>query len=423
MGRRFLLLQGPHGPFFASLATSLRRAGAKVWRVGFNAADRAFWPTDGYLSFREHVDQFEDWLTNVLETHEITDVVIYGTFRPAHQTACKLARDRGLTLHCLEEGYLRPYWVTYERGGTNAASRSMTIPLEDMEASGPHGRLSEPPDRWGDMWQHMFWGALYHAILLFGAHRYPQHRPHREPGVRREVWLYGKSLALGPLRIAARAIATTRIRLSGYPYHIVLLQLAHDANFREHGPFGSQADFLEVVFAGFAEGAPKHHHLVLKAHPLEDGREPLHPLIRRLTKLHGLSGRVHFVSGGKLARLLRTAKSAVTVNSTSAEQALWRGLPVRAFGSAVYRRDGLTSEQPITQFFGDPVPPNIEAYHTYRAFQMATSQVAGGYYAFRNRAKLTRQLPDLMLADADPYTRVLSKPDTEARRQQLRVVS
>ena len=41
--RVFLLLQGPHGPFFHALARMLRAAGSTVWRVGFNAGDRAFW--------------------------------------------------------------------------------------------------------------------------------------------------------------------------------------------------------------------------------------------------------------------------------------------------------------------------------------------------------------------------------------------
>ena len=41
--RVFLFLQGPHGPFFHALGRMLREAGATVWRVGFNAGDRAFW--------------------------------------------------------------------------------------------------------------------------------------------------------------------------------------------------------------------------------------------------------------------------------------------------------------------------------------------------------------------------------------------
>ena len=44
-------------------------------------------------------------------------------------------------------------------------------------------------------------------------------------------------------------------------------------------------DFLTLVIEGFAQGAPAHHHLVFKAHPLEDGRAPIAREIRRLTAL------------------------------------------------------------------------------------------------------------------------------------------
>ncbi|HAV07941.1 MAG TPA: capsule biosynthesis protein CapA, partial [Rhodobacteraceae bacterium] len=80
------------------------------------------------------------------------------------------------------------------------------------------------------------------------------------------------------------------------------------------------------------EGAPKHHHLVFKAHPLEDGRAPLAQEIARLSAELGVAGRVHFLRGGKLAELLNQARSAVTVNSTAGQQVLWRGIPLKVFG-------------------------------------------------------------------------------------------
>jgi capsular polysaccharide export protein len=71
---------------------------------------------------------------------------------------------------------------------------------------------------------------------------------------------------------------------------------------------------------------------------------------------------VHFVRGGKLAPLLDSASSAVTVNSTSAQQALWRGLPLKCFGAAVYDKPEFVSEQPLAEFFRSPKPPDSAAY-------------------------------------------------------------
>lgn len=421
--RCFLFLQGPHGPFFARLGERLRLAGADVFRMGFNPGDQMFWRSPGFLPYHGAPEDLEAALETIIETHGITDLVCYGSSRPIHRNALNLARSRGLTAHVFEEGYLRPYWVTYERDGANANSPVTRLTLDEMARGLERGSpaLTEAPDRWGDMRAHMFWGAAYHACLLIGGRRFPAFRPHRQPGVKREFWLHLRRLIETPGRALRRRIATSRIKLGGFPYHLVLLQLAHDANFLDHGPFPDQAGFLDTLFHGFAEGAPRHHHLVLKAHPLEDGREPLRPLIRNLTQRHGLEGRVHFVSGGKLAPLLDAARSALTVNSTAAEQALWRALPLKVFGEAVFNRPEFVSFQPLPEFFAAPAPPEREAYLTYRAFLLATSQVSGGFYGFISRRKLLRQVPDLMLAEDSPYDRLLRSED-EARQQHLFLV-
>ncbi|MCV6594724.1 MAG: capsule biosynthesis protein CapA [Silicimonas sp.] len=421
--RRFLFLQGPHGPFFARLAQRLTAMGATCLRLGFNPGDSMFWPRDSYLPFHEPLDRLDARLAELIEAEGITDLVCYGSSRPIHKVALELARERGLTAHVFEEGYIRPYWVTYERGGANAASPLTALTLAQMERALDHGAppLTEAPDRWGNMRAHMFWGAVYHAVLMLGVRRYPAYRPHRSSGVRLEFWLHLKRLIATPVRTALRGIATARIRLGAFPYHLVLLQLAHDANFLDHGPFPDHRSFLDVVFRGFAAGAPAHHHLVLKAHPLEDGREPLRPLVRELTRAHGLAGRVHFVTGGKLAWLMDAARTTLTVNSTAAEQALWRGLPLKVFGAAVFNRPEFTSPQPVDHFFADPLPPDHEAYLTYRSFLLATSQIPGGFYGFVSRRKLLRQMPDLILATKSPYERMIDE-SVEAPAQHLRLL-
>ena len=423
--RRFLFLQGPHGPFFAGLAARLRAAGAETWRAGFNAGDAALWRGPGFLACSVRPEDWPSICEELIRAKGITDIVCYGASRPVHRDALEVAAKLGLRRHVFEEGYLRPYWITYERDGANASSPVIGLTLNQMASALEGGRplLTEAPDSWGDMGAHVFWGAVYHGLLLAGKSRFPEFTPHRSPGVPDEFRLHLKRLATMPVRRVTRYLATLRVRHGGFPYHLVLLQLAHDANFRHHGPFPGQEAFLDIVFKGFAEGAPAHHRLVLKAHPLEDGREPLRPLIRTLAERHGLSRRVHFISGGKLARLLNTAKTAVTVNSTSAEQALWRGLPLKAFGHAVYNRPEFVSDQPVAEFFRSPNLPDRDAYLTYRAFLLATSQVPGGYYAFRSRRKLLRQLPDLMLGDQSPTDLLLATfPTVAAKPQQFRIV-
>jgi capsular polysaccharide export protein len=397
-------------------------AGAEVWRVGFNRGDRAFWPSETFVPYR---GTLEDWPTTfraMIAANDITDIVLYGDTRPVHAEAVRAARAAGLTVHVFEEGYLRPYWVTYERGGSNGHSRLMQTGVPAMREALAQLDMDLPdaPARWGDMRQHMFWGALYHWFVLTGFWDFRNFKPHRALSVGQEFLLYCKRLLMLPIHRWERAAATFRIKHGGFPYHLVLLQLEHDASFQMHSPFKTMTEFLAVVMEGFAKGASPHHHIVFKAHPLEDGRVPVAREIRRLARLHGVERRVHFVRGGKLAALLNHARSAITVNSTAGQQVLWRGLPLKTFGAAVYAKPEFVSTQPLVEFFTLPTRPDSRAYRDYRHYLLETSQVPGGYYSSRGRRELLRQVVDMMLQPEDPYDALTS--GKAAPRQQLRVV-
>ncbi len=421
--RRFLFLQGPHGPFFHRLGRMLTAAGADVWRVGFNAGDRAFWfGTEGYIPYRGTPEDWPFAAGELIAGKGITDIVLYGDTRPIHAQAVAVARAAEVRVHVFEEGYMRPWWVTYERGGTNGNSRLMDMSVAEMKRALEMSDLDvpEPPAHWGDMRHHVFYGALYHWFVMFRNGDYRHFRRHRDLPVTTETWLYTRRLFLMPFLALHRMIATARIKYGGFPYHLVLLQLEHDASFRMHSPFTRMSEFLEIVIDGFAKGAPRHHHLVFKAHPLENGRSPLWRMIRDMAATHGVTDRVHFVGGGKLARLLDHARTAVTVNSTAAQQVLWRGIPLKVFGRAVYAKPEFVAEGSLPDFFAQPGRPDTRAYKDYRRFLLETSQVPGGFYSSRGRRQLLRQVVDMMLADEDPYDAL--KSGKAAPRQPLRLV-
>ena len=422
--RSFLFLQGPHGPFFSALGKILRSAGCTVRRVGFNAGDAAFWrDRASYLPFNGTLDAWPAHLETLLERHAITDIVLYGDTRPIHAQAVEIARRRKITVHVFEEGYLRPYWVTYERGGSNGHSRLMDMPVAAMEQALARSELDMPlpPAHWGDTRQHVVYGALYHWFVMFWNRRYRSFRPHRSLSVTKEFQLYLRRLLMMPLHALDRRIATARIRNGGFPYHLALLQLEHDSAFQSHSPFSTMTDFLDTVITEFAASAPLHHHLVFKAHPLEDGRVPLRREINRLARAHDVADRIHYVRGGKLAQLLNEARTAVTVNSTAGQQVLWRGLPLKVFGKAVYDKPEFVSTQPLADFFAAPARPDGRAYKQYRRYLLETSQLPGGFYSRSGRRQLLRQVVDMMLAEDDPYDAFLT--GTAAPRQHLRAVT
>ncbi|MEM9636779.1 MAG: capsular biosynthesis protein [Pseudomonadota bacterium] len=422
--RVFLFLQGPHGPFFFQLGKRLQAAGATVWRVGFNSGDSVFWPQRrSYLPYRRDRDAWPRFLANLLSDKAVTDIVLYGDTRWMHASAVAEARKRNIRVHVFEEGYLRPYWVSYELGGSNGHSPLMDMPLSAMRDAQAQGTLDPPvpPSHWGDMRQHVFYGALYHGFVMMLNQRYRRFRSHRSLHVTQEFQLYLKRLLLMPFQALERRLATFRLQRGGFAYHLALLQLEHDSAFQMHAPFGTQSEFLDLVISQFASGAPPYHHLVFKAHPLEDGRVPLRRDIRRLARKHGISKRVHYLRGGKLAGILDEARSAVTVNSTAGQQALWRGIPLKAFGDAVYAKPELVSDQPLAAFFADPTRPDTQAYRDFRRFLLQTSQLPGSFYASRGRKQLLRSVVDLMLSGRDPYE--IQERPTEAHGQQFRLVT
>jgi capsular polysaccharide export protein len=422
--RVFLFLQGPHGPFFGGLARMLRKAGCTTWRVGFNAGDRAFWRDgDSYIPYQDTPENWPAAVAAMMDERAVTDIVLYGDTRPIHAHAVREAKERNITVHVFEEGYLRPYWVTYERSGTNGNSRLMDMSVDDMRSALAESDIEAPlpPAHWGDMRHHVFYGALYHWFVMFANRKYRNFKPHRALPVAQEFQLYLKRLVLMPALALDRRVATFRIRNGGFPYHLVLLQLEHDSSFQEHSPFTKTSEFLSLTLESFAKGAPKHHHLVFKAHPLEDGRAPIRKDIKRISRELGIANRVHYVRGGKLAKLLDEARSAVTVNSTAGQQVLWRNIPIKLFGRAVYDKPEFVSNLSLSEFFAGATRPDNKAYVDFRRFLMETSQVPGGFYSMGGRRQLMRQVVDMILSNEDPYDALHS--GKAAPRQQLRLVN
>jgi capsular polysaccharide export protein len=132
-------------------------------------------------------------------------------------------------------------------------------------------------------------------------------------------------------------------------------------------------------------------------------------VLRGLAREAGIADRVSLVQGGPLGPLLDRARSAVTVNSTAGQQALWRGLPLSAQGRAIYAKPGLASDQPLDAFFADPAAPDMDAYRDFRRFLLATSQIPGSFYGRRGRALAVAGVAGRLLAGEDAHVRLLDR--------------
>ena len=121
-GKRYLLLQGPMGPFFADLADWLESKGREAVNVVFNGGDRFYCNHRFMLHYKQTPEQFPHWLKETWQHYPFDTIICFGDCRPLHQAARHWALAKGLRFLAFEEGYLRPHFITLEEGGVNAYS-------------------------------------------------------------------------------------------------------------------------------------------------------------------------------------------------------------------------------------------------------------------------------------------------------------
>ena len=375
MGRRFLFLQGPPGPFFRQLGEEMAREGIPVHRINLNGGDRRDWP-EGAVDFRGRFSEWPVFLDTFLRENGITDVMLFGDCRPYHLTAHGIAAARNVRTHVLEEGYIRPDWMTLEPEGVNARSslsRDRNWFIEEARRLPPEPELPPITASFKRRARDSYW--YYHHVLT-GCLAYPHFRSHRTTPILKEGfgWLWKFVRA----RRAAEAAAQVLRRLEQKPLFLLPLQLSGDYQIRAHSPFPDMQSAASYAIRSFAANAPADVHLLLKAHPLDCSFYDWRRFVRRHARALGLEGRLHFVDGGDLEAMVRGARGLLCVNSTSATLALANDVPVCTLGRAIYDLKGLTHQGHLDGFWRDPTPPQAGLYAAFRRVLVDRCLVRGG---------------------------------------------
>ena len=373
--RAFLFLQGPPGPLFRRLGIALAQRGAAVYRINLSGGDRYDW----YDASHEFRGRFSDWAVffdNFLRENRITDVVLFGDCRPHHVTALGLAAMRDVHTHVLEEGYLRPDWMTFEREGVNARStlsRDKRWFLKEAQGLRSEPELPSVTAAFKRRARDSYWH--YHHVLN-GRFRYPHYRSHRSGSILLEgfgwLWRFRNE------RSRALAAAEVLQGLEGKEMFLLPLQLSGDYQIRAHSPFPDMQSAANYVFESFAAHAPIGTHLLVKAHPMDVSFFNWKRFVRRQADRLGLSGRVHFIDGGNLDSIVAMSKGLICVNSTSATLALGQGVPVCTIGDAIYDIRGLTHQEHLDSFWTNPTAPEPGVYEAFRRVLVDRCLVRGG---------------------------------------------
>lgn len=376
-GKRVLLLQGPVGPFFARLAKDLRQAGAQVFKVNFNAGDWFFYRR-GAFNYRGTMEDWPDWLDDLIHRLDIDVVYLFGDCRPIHLAASFVVSQYKIEIGVFEEGYVRPDYVTLERFGVNGHSR---------RSRDPDHYLDEPAVPKKRAVGNAYWAMVgcslgYFMMGSLGKPWFRHYRHHRPlsllealPWVRsvwRKQWY----------RWAEREAQEQLIKPGRRPFFLVPLQVHNDAQITDHSDFEAVEHFIETTLQSFAQHAPADALLVFKHHPMDRGHRDYAALIKRLAQQSGIALRVRYIHDQHLPTLLDHACGVVVVNSTVGLSALHHGAPTKVCGNALYDMPGLTCQGSLDDFWrmAPGAKPDRGLYQRFRDHLVATTQLNGSFY-------------------------------------------
>lgn len=379
------MLQGPLGPFFADLAQALSAAGAETHRICFNKGDWHFAQADHVHLFEDTADSWSVFLDDFLIEHAIEAVCCYGDSRHYHSAARQVCDARGIPVFCFEEGYVRPGFVTMERGGNNANS-----PFPEAFAAGslPDQRKPEAASIDGHFRFQFWFATLYYIVKDWKLMGFGGYRHHRRGNWAHETlaWIRAGLRKHIYSRFVEKGLTEQLMADTTGPLFTVPLQVAVDAQMIYHSPYGSVADFIDEVLRSFAESAPKDARLLIKHHPMDRGFTHYGGLINRLSRGLGCADRVIYAFDIDLDRILEHSDGCITVNSTVGLTALELGTPTLTLGKSMVGAAGLTSAKSLSEFWDSPGSVDQTKVEAFKMSLVTQTQIPGSFYRDRQVA-------------------------------------
>lgn len=394
---RVVLLQGPVGSFFRRAQDHLNANGFDVWRVRFNAGDRLYSRGEKTLDFIGNVDSWRLWFSEIIRENGFDAVVLFGSERLLHRVAIECADQMGIPVVCLEEGYIRPGYVTMELGGNNWRSPiAGQLPPDEFNASRREG---PKPVASSGSFSAMAWAALQYftirAVISTPGERKLFHKQKRTLLSEGFYWVknyYRKFAHVGRnYHISERLLEHHDKR-----FYIVPLQVHDDTQLgRAANAWNNQKLILKTIVS-FARNAPDDHQLVFKIHPMERGHTRDLHFIRQVSALNDVKDRVHVLDGGSLSLLTRHSAGMITINSTSGLSAIHHGVPLAVLGQALYRHPDLAFciERGIDldRFWSEAFVAPEKVRHRYLSWIHHRCLAGGDFYAKEGMEAATTSL-------------------------------
>ena len=397
--RRVVLLQGPMGTFLNRIARWLAEHDVDVRKINFNGGDWLFHRHLHATDYRGKLAAFPAFLGEYLAAHGIDGIVCFGDCRHYHSAAATLAAALGIPFFVFEEGYVRPDYVTLERGGVNAFSKlprsaAFYRALPEVDIDKPHPAAPS------------FGRAAWSAMLYYGAARllrwrFPHYRHHKKFAVRYEIRAWVRSWVRKHLNgMRDKPVFDALLAQNDGDYFAVPLQVYNDSQVTRHSAYGDVREFIADVLVSFAAHAGAQAQLVFKHHPMDRGQRDYRRLIKTLSEANGVAGRVHYLHDVHLPTLLRHARGVLMINSTVGLSALYHNKPLIVLGRALYDMPGLTFQGGMAQFWTAHTRVDRVLWRRFRAYLITQTQLNGAFYGrdFHQLAPAARQVSKSQLS-------------------------
>ncbi len=335
-----LLLQGPVGPFFKELQRELDSQGSFTKRIIFNIADRFYSGSQNVEFYNSKPELWESWLNDYIDNYDFDIIVIFGCERQQHIVARKVADERDIKVLSLEEGYIRPGYVTAELGGNNRFS-PMNHFFKSFNSNAPD--LSEPKPIGGGGVANMAWYAfIYFTLRAAGRTFNMNEMRHKNRPVIKEALFWIRNF-LRKFSRSSRNVDAVNYITENYSgqYYFVPLQVTDDMQLLNGGRGWSNLSLIKQTIDSFSKHAESNKILVFKVHPLERGHYDYSKSVRSIAASYGCEDRVFVIDDGPIGILTRESAGVLTINSSCGFLAIRNGTPLAVLGDAIYRNKAI----------------------------------------------------------------------------------
>jgi len=378
-----LLLQGPVGPFFDKLRNFLIQKGTHVFKIHFNFGDEVFYNSQINAFRYQGLDiEWKDYITKFIKQRNIKAIFLMGDKRFYHQIAISTAKDFGVQVYVLEEGYLRPNYFTLEEFGVNRDSNLVNINPHQLRSI----QVQHQTKKFKAFIPMCLHAMKYWLYAYVFAYKFKNYKHHKNLDLYKLVcWVRGFCRFL--LYELTEFGIRQKIRLdNNKKYFLCILQVHDDFQVTHNSKYDSVELFIEEVmltFHQFTQDKITNDCLIIKHHPMDIGEKNYKKLIQHIMKrLNMCKDSVVYIHNFRhLPTIYNKIKGGIMINSTFGLKLLTNRIPVINLSTSFYHKAGLTFQGSLLEFFNTNNKVNKRLVHNYLNHLIVRSQVNGCLYS------------------------------------------